>query len=60
MVRSPCFGKPFGIYIPQLMFLTRSVFIADPSGIIQHVDIVTEFTHEPEYDAASDVLSELV
>ena len=54
------FGKPFGIYIPQLMFLTRSVFIADPSGIIQHADIVTEFTHEPEYDAAIDVLSELV
>jgi thiol peroxidase len=54
------FGKSFGVYIPQLMFLTRSVFIADPSGIIQHVDIVTEFTHEPEYDAAIDVLSELV
>lgn len=54
------FGKPFGVYIPQLMFLTRAVFITDPSGIIQHVDIVTEFTHEPEYDAAIDVLSELV
>jgi thioredoxin-dependent peroxiredoxin len=54
------FGKAFGIYIPQLMFLTRAVFITDPSGIIQHVDIVSEFTHEPEYDAAIDVLSELV
>ena len=54
------FGKPFGIYIPQLMFLARSVFIADPSGIIQHVDIVTEFTHEPEYDAAIDVLAEML
>lgn len=54
------FGRPFGIYIPQLMFLTRSVFITDPSGIIQHVDIVTEFTHEPEYDAVIDVLAEMV
>lgn len=54
------FGKPFGVYIPQLMFLTRSVFIVDPSGIIQHVDIVTEFTHEPEYDAAVDVLAEML
>jgi len=54
------FGKPFGVYIPQLMFLTRSVFITDPSGIIQHVDIPTEFTHEPEYDAAIDVLAEMV
>ena len=54
------FGRPFGIYIPQLMFLTRSVFIADASGMIQHVDIVSEFTHEPDYDAAIDVLCELV
>ena len=54
------FGRPFGVYIPQLMFLTRSVFITDASGIIQHVDIVSEFTHEPEYDAAIDVLAEML
>ena len=54
------FGRPFGIYIPQLMFLTRSVFIVDRDGVIQHVDIVSEFTHEPEYDAAIDVLAEML
>lgn len=54
------FGRPFGIYLSQLMFLTRSVFITDPSGIIQHVDIVSEFTHEPDYDAAINVLAEMV
>lgn len=54
------FGRPFGIYLPQLMFLTRSVFITDAEGVIQHVDIVSEFTHEPEYDAAIDVLAELL
>ena len=54
------FGKAFGVYLSQLMFLTRSVFITDPSGIIQHIDIVTEFTHEPEYDAAIDVLAEML
>jgi thiol peroxidase len=54
------FGRPFGIYLPQLMFLTRSVFITDAEGVIQHVDIVSEFTHEPEYDAAIDVLAEML
>ena len=42
------------------MFLTRSVFIADADGVIQHADVVTEFTHEPDYATAIDVLCELV
>jgi thiol peroxidase len=54
------FGRPFGVYLPELMFLTRSVFITDADGVIQHVDIVSEFTHEPEYDAAIDVLAEML
>lgn len=54
------FGRPFGIYLSQLMFLTRSVFITDADGVIQHVDIVSEFTHEPHYDAAIDVLAEML
>ena len=54
------FGRAFGVYLPQMMFLARSVFITDAEGFIQHVDIVSEFTHEPEYDAAIDVLAELL
>ena len=54
------FGRPFGVYLPELMFLARSVFITDADGVIQHVDIVSEFTHEPEYDAAIDVLAEML
>jgi thioredoxin-dependent peroxiredoxin len=54
------FGRAFGIYLPELMFLTRSVFITDADGVIQHVDIVSEFSHEPEYDAAIDVLAEML
>ena len=53
-------GRPFGVYLPELMFLARSVFITDAEGVIQHVDIVSEFTHEPEYDAAIDVLAEML
>ncbi len=54
------FARPFGVYLPELMFLTRSVFISDTGGIIRHADVVSEFTHQPDYDAAIDVLGELV
>jgi thiol peroxidase len=54
------FARAFGVYLPELMFLTRSVFIADGEGVIQHAEVVSEFTHQPDYDAAIDVLSELV
>jgi len=53
------FARPFGIYLPALMFLTRSVFIADTAGIIQHAEVVGEFTNQPDYAAAIDVLDEL-
>lgn len=54
------FSRAFGVYLPDLMFLTRSVFIADTAGVIQHAEVVSEFTHQPDYDAAINVLGELV
>jgi thiol peroxidase len=54
------FARSFGIYLPDLMFLTRAVFIADAEGIVRHADVVSEFTDEPDYAAALDALSELV
>ena len=54
------FGKAFGVFIPDLMFMNRSFFIADAEGVLQHVDVVSEFTHETDYDRAIDVICELV
>lgn len=54
------FARAFGVCLPELMFLTRSVFIADSEGVIQHAEVVSEFSHEPDYDAAINVLGELV
>ena len=54
------FARAFGVYLPDLMFLTRSVFIADSEGVIQHAEVVSEFSQEPDYDAAINVLGELV
>jgi len=54
------FGRPFGIYLPELMFLTRSVIITDAAATIHHIEIVTEFTDEPDYGAAIDALADLL
>lgn len=54
------FGRAFGVYLPEWMFLTRSVIVADAEATIQHIDIVTEFTDEPDYAAAMDSLAELL
>lgn len=54
------FGRAFGIYLPELMFLTRSVIVIDAAATIQHMEIVTEFTDEPNYDAAVDAIAELL
>ena len=54
------FGRQFGIYLPELMFLTRSVIVTDAVATIQHIDIVSEFTDEPNYDAAVDAIAELL
>jgi thiol peroxidase len=54
------FGRAFGVYLPELMFLTRSVIVTDAEATIQHIDIVTEFTDEPDYDAAINAVAELL
>jgi thiol peroxidase len=54
------FGRAFGIYLAELMFLTRSVIVLDAAATIHHIEIVTEFTDEPNYDAAVDALAELL
>jgi len=36
------------------------VFVVDTNGVVQHAQVVTEFTDEPDYAAAVDVLADLV
>lgn len=54
------FGREFGIYLPELMFLARAVIVTDAEATIHHIEIVTEFTDEPNYDAAIEALAELL
>lgn len=58
--RAGTFGKQFGILIAEHAVLTRAVFVVDQNGIVQHQQVVSEFTDEPNYTAALDVLSDLV
>jgi peroxiredoxin len=42
------------------MFLARAVIVTDAEATIHHIEIVTEFTDEPNDDAAIDALAELL
>ncbi len=46
------FGESFGTWLPDMGLLARAVFVVDQSGMIRHVEYVTELSKEPDYAAA--------
>jgi len=50
--RDASFGKAYGVLIKNLRLLARAVFVVGKEGIIRYVEIVSELTHEPDYEAA--------
>jgi thiol peroxidase len=58
--RAGTFGKQFGILLEEHAVLTRAVFVVDRNGVVQHAQVVSEFTDEPDYAAALDILRDLV
>ncbi len=48
------FGEAYQIMIPRLRSFARAIFVLDREGVIQHVEIVPEISHEPDYQAAID------
>ncbi|MFC6154405.1 thiol peroxidase [Nocardioides yefusunii] len=49
------FGADFGVSMvdgPLAGLLARSVVVLDESGVVTHVELVDDITHEPNYDAA--------
>ena len=54
------FGKQFGILLAEHAVLTRAVFVVDENGIVQHEQVVSEFTDEPNFAVALDVLGDLL
>ncbi|MBA3725604.1 MAG: thiol peroxidase [Armatimonadetes bacterium] len=46
------FGRAYGVLIPPLRQLARSVFVVDPSGMIAYAEYVSEIVDLPDFDAA--------
>jgi thiol peroxidase len=51
------FGEAFGVDIPAVGILCRAVFVADSSGMLTHVEYVSEVAEEPDYGAALAALA---
>lgn len=45
------FGRQYGVLIKELKLLARCVFVVDRKGIIQYIQLVSEVTREPDYEA---------
>lgn len=57
--RSTEFGKEYGVELidgPLAGLLCRAVIIIDESGKILYEQLVSEITHEPDYEAAIEAL----
>lgn len=53
------FGEKYGVLIKELRLLARAVFVVDPAGVVQHVEIVNEIAEEPDYDTIIRKVKEL-
>jgi len=54
--RDAAFGTSFGVLIKELRLLARAVFVVDPEGVIQYIQLVNEITNEPDYEAIWNAL----
>jgi thiol peroxidase len=48
------FGESYHIMIPNFGHLARAIFVLDEAGVIRYEEIVSEISHEPNYQAALD------
>lgn len=53
------FGKAYGVYMPELDKLARSMFIIDADGNVVYEEIVNEVTNEPDYEKAIQAVDEI-
>ena len=54
------FGTKYGLLIKGLRLLARAVLVIGPDGIVQYVQVVSEVTDEPDYEAAVAAVKELL
>ncbi|QTA79893.1 Thiol peroxidase [Desulfonema limicola] len=54
------FGQAYGVLIKDMRLLARAVFVVDPQGVVQYVQIVREIGEEPDYNSVIDAVKKLV
>ena len=57
--RDASFGTAFGVLIKELRLLARAVFVVDKEGVVRYVQIVSELTNEPDYEAVLQAVREI-
>ncbi|PTM57607.1 thiol peroxidase [Desmospora activa] len=50
--RDLSFGTAYGVVIQELRLLARAVFVIDANDKLVHVEVVSEATNHPDYEAA--------
>jgi thiol peroxidase len=58
--RGASFGNAFGVLIKEARLLARAIFVVDKNDVIRYIEIVPEITNQPDYDAALDVVKEVL
>ena len=53
------FGQDYGLYMPDMGLLARSVYIVDGDGVIQYFQLVPEMSEEPNYEEVLEKAKEL-
>jgi len=57
--REASFGKSYGVLIKELRLLARAVFVVDKGGILRYIQLVSELTNEPYYEAVLNAVKEV-
>jgi thiol peroxidase len=58
--RNAEFGNAYGLLIKELRLLARAVFVLDNDRVVRYIEVVSELTNEPDYDAAINAAKQLL
>jgi thiol peroxidase len=58
--RDSAFGEAYGVLIKDVRLLARSIFVVDPGGTVQYIQLVKEIAEEPNYEEVLEAVKNLV
>jgi len=57
--RDHSFGQAFGVYVKEVGFLWRAVFVLDKDGVVRYAEYVPEMGQHPNYDKILEAVNQL-